>query len=92
MLSDPKQPIPILPEVRQVKPGETHLLCRCGRSSVLPDCTLLCPTALRLEPDREQHLLLCRCGQSQRLPYCDGRHNRPVDGLWARWRRFIAGD
>jgi CDGSH-type Zn-finger protein len=90
-VSAPEQPDLILPEVRLVKPGETHLLCRCGRSSALPDCSSLCSEALRLEPVREQHLLLCRCGQSQRLPYCDGSHNPPVDGLWARWRRFIAG-
>lgn len=89
-MSDPEQPDPILPEVRQVKPGETHLLCRCGRSSALPDCASQCPDALRLEPLREQHLLLCRCGQSRRLPYCDGSHNPPLSGLRARWRRFIA--
>ncbi|MDA7085400.1 CDGSH iron-sulfur domain-containing protein [Pseudomonas sp. SA3-5] len=84
--------LPILPEVRQVKPGETHLLCRCGHSSALPDCSPGCCAGLRLEPRHEQRLLLCRCGQSRHLPYCDGRHNPPVDGLRARWRRFSKGD
>ncbi|WP_328822203.1 CDGSH iron-sulfur domain-containing protein [Aquipseudomonas guryensis] len=91
VVSDSEHPTLILPEVRQVKPGETHLLCRCGRSSALPDCSSFCPEALRLEPVREQRLLLCRCGRSQRLPYCDGSHNPPVDGLRARWRRFSSG-
>ncbi|MFG0721934.1 CDGSH iron-sulfur domain-containing protein [Pseudomonas sp. GLN_6] len=77
--------------MRQVKPGDTLLLCRCGRSSQLPDCICACPDALELQPEREQFLLLCRCGQSQRLPYCDGRHNQPVQGLRARWRRFWRG-
>ena len=81
-----------LPEVRQVNPGETHLLCRCGRSSVLPDCPGDCPEGLRLTPERQQFLLLCRCGLSQRLPYCDGSHNPPAQGLKARWRRFARGD
>ncbi|HBX56048.1 CDGSH iron-sulfur domain-containing protein [Pseudomonas sp. UBA2684] len=82
---------PLLPEVRQVKPGDCLLLCRCGRSSVLPDCAAACPDGLRLEPLREQFLLLCRCGQSQRLPYCDGRHNAPAPGVRAKWRRFWRG-
>lgn len=81
---------PILPEVRLVKPGETLLLCRCGRSPVLPDCA--CSDGLRLLPAREQRLLLCRCGQSRRLPYCDGSHNPPASGLRARWQRFTRGD
>ncbi|MBD9482295.1 CDGSH iron-sulfur domain-containing protein [Pseudomonas sp. PDM14] len=83
---------PILPEVRQVKPGDTLLLCRCGRSSTLPDCPADCPSGLRLTPAREQHLLLCRCGLSTRMPYCDGSHNRPVSGLQARIRRFFSGE
>ncbi|MBP8236879.1 MAG: CDGSH iron-sulfur domain-containing protein [Pseudomonas sp.] len=44
-----------------------------------------------MQSEREQFLLLCRCGQSQCLPYCDGRHNQPVQGLKARWRRFWRG-
>ncbi|MFP5423095.1 MAG: CDGSH iron-sulfur domain-containing protein [Gammaproteobacteria bacterium] len=85
------KPAPILPEVRQVKPGDTLLLCRCGRSSQLPDCVSACPDALKLQPEREQFLLLCRCARSQRLPYCDGSHNQPVSGFKARWRRFWRG-
>ena len=81
-----------IPEVRQVKPGETHLLCRCGRSPALPDCSAGCAEGLRLAPVRQQFLLLCRCGRSQRLPYCDGSHNPPAEGLKARWRRFAMGD
>ncbi|MEK1905468.1 MAG: CDGSH iron-sulfur domain-containing protein [Pseudomonas sp.] len=84
-------PVVLLPEVRQVQPGETLLLCRCGRSPKLPDCPSGCPDGLRLEPLREQRLLLCRCGQSQRLPYCDGSHNPPAEGIRARWRRFTQG-
>jgi CDGSH-type Zn-finger protein len=80
-----------LPEVRQVNPGETLLLCRCGRSPALPDCSAGCAEGLRLEPVRQQFLILCRCGRSQRLPYCDGSHNPSVDGLRARWQRFIRG-
>ncbi len=85
------KPVPSLPEVRQVKPGDTLLLCRCGRSSQLPDCVSACPGALALSPEREQFLLLCRCGQSQGLPYCDGSHNRPAEGFKARWQRFWRG-
>ena len=85
-------PLPILPEVRLVQPGETHRLCRCGHSSLLPDCDRDCTLALRLAPVREQRLLLCRCGRSADLPYCDGRHNPPAPGLRDKWRRFRAGD
>ncbi|MGL4315013.1 MAG: CDGSH iron-sulfur domain-containing protein [Pseudomonas sp.] len=77
--------------MRQVRPGETLLLCRCGRSPELPDCPSSCTQGLRLEPRREQMLLLCRCGQSQRMPYCDGSHSPPAPGLVARWRRFTQG-
>ncbi|MVW75164.1 CDGSH iron-sulfur domain-containing protein [Pseudomonas xionganensis] len=87
----PSSPEPLLPEVRQVNPGETHLLCRCGRSPRLPDCPVDCTAGLRLEPARQQFLLLCRCGRSRQLPYCDGRHARPAPGLAARWRRFWSG-
>lgn len=82
----------VLPEVRQVSPGETHLLCRCGRSPALPDCPSDCADGLLLQPARQQFLLLCRCGLSRRLPYCDGSHSPPADGLKARWRRFAKGD
>ncbi|MGB4073355.1 CDGSH iron-sulfur domain-containing protein [Pseudomonas sp.] len=85
------KPAPILPEVRQVKPGDTLLLCRCGRSPQLPDCSTGCSAGLHVLPQREQFLLLCRCGQSQCLPYCDGSHNRPVNGLKTRWLRFFRG-
>jgi CDGSH-type Zn-finger protein len=85
------KPAPILPEVRQVKPGDTWLLCRCGRSPQLPDCISACPDLLELRPEREQFLLLCRCARSQRLPYCDGSHNPSVSGFKARWRRFRHG-
>jgi len=81
----------VLPEVRQVKPGDALLLCRCGRSPQLPDCLSACVDALELLPEREQFLLLCRCGLSQRLPYCDGSHNQPVAGFKARWWRFWRG-
>ena len=83
---------PILPEVRQVNPGETYLLCRCGRSPTLPDCSPGCTAGLHLQPVRRQILLLCRCGLSARLPYCDGSHNPPTAGLRARWQRFAKGD
>jgi CDGSH-type Zn-finger protein len=85
------KPAPILPEVRQVKPGDTLLLCRCGRSPQLPDCISACPDLLELRPEREQFLLLCRCARSQRLPYCDGSHNSSVSGFKAHWRRFRHG-
>lgn len=81
-----------LPEVRQVNPGETHLLCRCGRSPVLPDCPPGCTEGLCLQPARQQRVLLCRCGLSRRLPYCDGSHSPPVEGFRERWRRFTQGD
>lgn len=84
-------PQPILPEVRPVNPGESHLLCRCGRSPTLPDCPPGCAEGLRLEVARQQFLLLCRCGQSRRMPYCDGSHNPPAEGLKARWLRFVRG-
>jgi CDGSH-type Zn-finger protein len=82
---------PFLPEVRQVKPGDALLLCRCGRSSRLPDCLSVCADALELLAEREQFVLLCRCGQSQQLPYCDGSHNPPVPNFKARWLRFWRG-
>ena len=89
-MSDPQDPK--LPEVRQVNPGETHLLCRCGRSPVLPDCSPGCAEGLPLEPVRQQFVLLCRCGLSQRLPYCDGSHQAPARGWKAKYLRFLAKD
>ncbi|MFI8747225.1 CDGSH iron-sulfur domain-containing protein [Pseudomonas sp. NPDC077186] len=82
-------PLSILPEVRLVRPGETHRLCQCGRSSSLPDCHGSCAHSLLLRPEREQRLLLCRCGRSADLPYCDGSHSPPASGLGDKWRRFI---
>ncbi|NQD93202.1 CDGSH iron-sulfur domain-containing protein [Pseudomonas sp. CrR25] len=83
---------PPLPEVRRVEPSDSLLLCRCGRSSALPDCPPSCPGGLRFQPPREQLLLLCRCGSSRRLPYCDGSHSPPTRGLRGHWRRFWHGD
>lgn len=80
-----------LPEVRQVKPGEVHRLCRCGHSPKMPNCTSGCAQSLILYPEREQRLLLCRCSRSADLPYCDGSHSPPVSGLADRWRRFFSG-
>lgn len=88
----PVESAPVLPEVRRVSPGDTLLLCRCGRSPRLPDCPPACSLGVRLVPVREQLLVLCRCGGSQRLPYCDGTHNPPVAGIGRRWRRFWRGD
>lgn len=85
------KPAPILPEVRQVKPGDTLSLCRCGRSPQLPDCLSTCTEKLELKIQREQRLLLCRCGQSKDLPFCDGQHNQPVNGFAARLKRFCRG-
>ncbi|WP_346659998.1 CDGSH iron-sulfur domain-containing protein [Ectopseudomonas mendocina] len=82
----------ILPEVRLVKPGETHHLCRCGHSPEMPDCPPDCVQCLILRPAREQRLLLCRCGRSANLPYCDGSHNPPASGLADKWRRFFHGN
>lgn len=82
----------ILPEVRLVKPGEIHRLCRCGRSASLPDCDDHCDCSLILHPEREQRLLLCRCGRSGELPYCDGSHSPSAPGLADKWRRFFRGD
>lgn len=79
----------ILPEVRLVKPGETHRLCRCGHSPEMPNCTSNCAHSLILRPEREQRLLLCRCNRSANLPYCDGSHSPPATGLADRWRRFF---
>lgn len=87
----PGESAPIRPEVRQVRPGETLLLCCCGRSPALPDCPSSCVAGLRLEPVREQRLLLCRCGRSRRLPYCDGSHSPSAPSLNAKWRRFWYG-
>ncbi|MGP0209295.1 CDGSH iron-sulfur domain-containing protein [Pseudomonas sp. NCHU5232] len=83
---------PILPEVRLVKPGETHRLCRCGQSPEMPDCIPHCCQSLILRPEREQHLLLCRCGRSAELPYCDGSHSPPAPGWRGKWRRFLRGE
>ncbi|MES2819633.1 MAG: CDGSH iron-sulfur domain-containing protein [Pseudomonadota bacterium] len=79
----------LLPEVRQVQPGDTLLLCTCGRSPALPDCHAPCTQGLRLPIKRAQRLLLCRCGKSRQLPYCDGSHQAPAPGFTARWRRFF---
>ncbi|PKQ40397.1 hypothetical protein CXP40_16640 [Pseudomonas sp. YY-1] len=81
--------LPILPEVRLVKAGETHHLCRCGHSPEMPDCPPDCAQFLILQPEREQRLLLCRCSRSANLPYCDGSHSPPASGLADRWRRFF---
>ncbi|MHA6494244.1 CDGSH iron-sulfur domain-containing protein [Pseudomonas borbori] len=87
----PDQPAPILPEVRQVQPGDSLLLCRCGRSPRLPDCLAPCADGCELRPVRPQLLLLCRCAKSARLPYCDGSHAPPASGFKDRWRRFWHG-
>ncbi|MFZ6047773.1 CDGSH iron-sulfur domain-containing protein [Pseudomonas sp. CR3202] len=83
---------PQLPEVRLLQPGDSCLLCRCGRSAQLPDCPSGCPDGLALTVRREQRLLLCRCGQSARLPYCDGSHSPPTATFGQRWRRFCKGE
>lgn len=84
-------PLHILPEVRLVKPGETHRLCFCGHSPEMPNCTPDCQQPLELRPEREQRLLLCRCNRSAKLPYCDGSHSPPAPGLADKWRRFFSG-
>ncbi|WP_313118418.1 CDGSH iron-sulfur domain-containing protein [Ectopseudomonas guguanensis] len=84
-------PLHILPEVRLVKPGETHRLCCCGHSPEMPNCTPGCQQPLELRPEREQRLLLCRCNRSAKLPYCDGSHSPPAPGLADKWRRFFSG-
>ncbi|WP_375737533.1 CDGSH iron-sulfur domain-containing protein [Pseudomonas boanensis] len=81
----------ILPEVRHLQPGNVCRLCRCGRSSELPDCPTHCPDGLVIQAGREQFLLLCRCGHSARLPYCDGSHNLPKPTLGQCWWRFWKG-
>lgn len=85
-------PLPILPEVRLVRPGEAYRLCRCGQSAQLPDCHAGCPQSLILRPEREQRLLLCRCGRSRSMPHCDGSHSPPAPSLADKWRRFFAGN
>ncbi|WP_083491738.1 CDGSH iron-sulfur domain-containing protein [Pseudomonas taeanensis] len=82
---------PTLPEVRRVRPGDCLSLCRCGRSSTLPDCPAECLSGLSLQPVREQWLLLCRCAGSTRLPYCDGSHVAAACSFGAKWRRFWQG-
>ncbi|HEY1027705.1 MAG TPA: CDGSH iron-sulfur domain-containing protein [Pseudomonas sp.] len=84
-------PSSILPEVRLVKPGEIHQLCRCGRSASLPDCQGSCDRSLILRPERERRLLLCRCGRSASLPYCDGSHSPAAPRLADKWQRFFNG-
>ncbi|AYC31974.1 CDGSH iron-sulfur domain-containing protein [Pseudomonas cavernae] len=81
----------MLPEVRQVQPGDTVHLCVCGRSPQAPDCPDTCPQGTSLTIVREQRLLLCRCGRSRDLPYCDGSHNPPAPGWRGKWQRFWLG-
>ncbi|MBF7731188.1 CDGSH iron-sulfur domain-containing protein [Pseudomonas sp. N040] len=82
-------PAEVLPEVRQVQPGDVLRLCGCGYSAQLPDCPADCVGGLRLQVQRQQHLLLCRCGKSRRLPYCDGSHQPETPGFSSRFRRFF---
>ena len=82
----------VLPQVRQVRPGDTLLLCNCGRSGTLPDCDSACCGALRIEVVRAQSLLLCCCAKSARLPYCDGSHQPEAIGFRAKWQRFTGAD
>jgi CDGSH-type Zn-finger protein len=90
--SEPPVTQVILPEVRQVQPGDCLQLCNCGRSTTLPDCDAGCSGALRLDITRAQSLLLCCCARSARLPYCDGSHQPEAVGIRAKWRRFIGAD
>ncbi|WP_256574304.1 CDGSH iron-sulfur domain-containing protein [Pseudomonas sp. M30-35] len=64
------------------------MLCRCGHSSTLPDCSNSCSQAFAVHAQRQQWLLLCRCGRSARSPYCDGSHSSSVSGFKQRWLRF----
>ncbi|PAU65375.1 hypothetical protein BZL41_06805 [Pseudomonas sp. PIC25] len=80
----------ILPEVRQVEPGDSLCLCRCGHSPILPDCPPHCVDGRRLVVTRSRLLLLCRCGRSRSLPYCDGSHSPAALGLKAKWKRFLS--
>ncbi|UVE16774.1 CDGSH iron-sulfur domain-containing protein [Pseudomonas sp. LS44] len=90
-MSDADPLLPILPEVRQVRPGDILQLCVCGRSPDTPDCPADCRKAKRLIIARDQRLLLCRCGRSADLPYCDGSHV-PAASTWrSKWRRFWFG-
>ncbi|HBZ94164.1 MAG TPA: hypothetical protein DEO91_10805 [Pseudomonas sp.] len=82
----------ILPEVRLVKPGETHRLCRCGHSPEMPNCPPDCAQSLILHPEREQRLRLGRCTRAASRPYCDGSHNPPAPVLCDKWRRFFGRD
>ena len=66
------------PALVQLKGGETHAFCTCGRSEGQPFCdgshagTAFTPLLFAVEND--QDAALCQCKASANLPYCDGSH------------------
>ncbi len=66
------------PKLVELKQGETHAWCACGRSSNQPWCdgshqvTSITPTVLTV--DESKTAAICMCKQTKNPPYCDGTH------------------
>lgn len=66
------------PAAVELKKGEEHHWCACGRSQNQPFCdgshrsTTISPTAFSAEQDGEAYL--CMCKHTKNPPFCDGTH------------------
>jgi len=81
-MADDRKPIIAAkkPAKANLKAGEKHFWCACGRSKSQPFCdgshrgTGLTPLAVSVDEDTEA--FLCQCKATANPPYCDGSHTR----------------
>jgi CDGSH-type Zn-finger protein len=70
-----KQPYKI-----DLKAGEEHFFCACGKSKGQPFCdgshkgSGIIPKRFSVEKDGTYYL--CGCKQSDNIPFCDGTHKK----------------
>ncbi len=67
-----------VPQMVELKAGETYAWCACGKSSNQAFCDGLhqgssfTPTVFKV--DETKQAALCMCKQTKNPPYCDGSH------------------